>query len=168
MGGSSWSEGRATLPARGLGLGLVPGLGCPRALGWGLPTSGAAGCCPHRSWQAVAPGEGLELHQGALLRRPWGMGDPSVPGEPPSGLPPNGKGLAEHLPGTGVALCPGPEFWFPKVRVKCGLFYLQPWGSSTCWEELSQPLGGSELCSFPALQHDCWRVYRIYAAAWSE
>jgi len=125
-------------------------------------------CQPRNGPWAAGASEGLILHPGTFLRLAWGTGAPSLPGKSPSSLLPNRKGLAEHLPGTGVVLCHGPEFCFPVMGIKYDLFDLQLWGSSTCWEERSQLLNGCELGSFLELQYDFWWVCHIYTGAWSE
>ena len=82
---------RGRLPAWVLGLELVLGLGCVKALRKGAVWAAAElglcwllPCQPLRGPQAAGAGEGLKLHQGALLRLPWGMGDPSVQESPPA------------------------------------------------------------------------------------
>lgn len=135
MQGSSWSQERQTLHTWVLG--AVPSLGCLRPC--------VSSC---RAGTLQGP-EGCRGRR-ALLGLPWEWG---LLRELPPGLgePPDRKGLDQHLAGAGVVLCYGPEFCFLSVRIKYELFPLQPWGSSTCWEELSQVLDGCELCSFPAL-----------------
>lgn len=107
------------------------------------------------AWDAAGAVAGLGLCRGcqgrrAVLRLPWEQGFPWGTAIS-AGRAPSRKGLDEPLPVTGVVLCYGLEFSFLNVRIKYELFPLQPWGSSPCWEELSQVLDGCWLCIFPAL-----------------
>lgn len=120
MRGSSWSREKETA-CLGAGAGVSGRLGLHKGTAWAatkLELCWPLPCWPRRGPRVVRASEGLVLYQGALLRLPWGTGDPSVPGEAPNILSPNRKGLAEHHPGTGVVLCHGPEFCFLKVEDK--------------------------------------------------